>query len=225
MYDKLYLDFESLYRGTRQQVGDALTAYADLLAPPAGSARTPPGAIDLGCGRGEMVRYLGQLGYAATGVDLNRVAVDCCLAEGLRAVHADALSYLEQVAPGSVPVITSLHLVEHLSHEELFRLLQAALKALAPGGLLLLETPNPRLLLVGAGDFYRDFTHVKPLFPDTLRFLLDYFGYEGAGVFFFDDTGGQGRRLLPAGDIRFDDLGDYLRVSRDYAVAGYKRCG
>ena len=224
-YDKLYLDFESLYRGTRQQVADALTAYADLLAPPGGSSAPSPVAIDLGCGRGEMVRYLGQLGYAAAGVDLNRVAVDSCLAEDLQAVHADALTYLDGVAPGSVPLITSMHLVEHLSHEDLFRLLQAALKALSPGGMLLLETPNPRNLLVGAGDFYRDFTHVKPLFPDTLRFLLDYFGYEDAGIFYFEEVPGQGRRLIPAGNIRFDDLDDYLRVSRDYAVVGYQRCG
>ena len=118
-YDKLYLDFESLYRGTRQQVADALTAYADLLAPPGGSSAPPPDAIDLGCGRGEMVRYLGQLGYAATGVDLNRVAVESCLAEGLRAVPADALSYLEESrarvgppdhlpAPGRAPVARGL---------------------------------------------------------------------------------------------------------------------
>jgi O-antigen chain-terminating methyltransferase len=224
-YDKLYLDFESLFRGSQQQVSEGLAVYADLLVPCGDSPGTPQRALDLGCGRGEMLHCLHRLGYAATGVDLNRLAVASCLDQGLQAVCADALSYLEEVEPGSLAVITSLHMIEHLSYPQLLRLLQAALPALAPGGMLLLETPNPRNLLVGAGDFYRDFTHVKPLFPDTLGFLLDYCGYAPATVYFFADAAGGGRRLVPAAEVRFDELSDYLQVSRDYAVAGYKRCG
>jgi len=225
VYDKLYLDFESLYRGTQQEVSDALTAYADLFASLGSTPGTPKRAIDLGSGRGEMLRYLGQQGYEAIGVDLNQLAVSSCVDEGLNAICADALTYLESLEPESVSLVTSLHMIEHLQTRDLLYLLQAALKVLKPGGMLLLETPNPRNLLVGSGDFYRDFTHNKPLFPDTLRFLLDYFGYAQAETLFFEDAGRQGRKPVSAGDVQFNDLSDYLEVSRDYAVVGYKRCG
>ena len=223
-HDKLYLDFESLYRGTQLSVANALHAYAELLEPLRAAAELPKRAIDLGSGRGEMLGYLGRLGFDATGVDLNRVAVGYCEERDLKATCEDALAYLENLEPQSVAVITSLHMVEHLAPRDLFRLLQAALRVLAPGGLLLLETPNPRNLLVGAGDFYRDFTHTKPLFPDTLKFLLDHFGYADAGAFFFADAASGERRLVPSAEVRFEELDDYLRVSRDYAVAGYKAC-
>ncbi len=220
-YDKLYLNFEALYRGTPQAVSASLGAYAGLLEP-LRETPAPCPALDLGCGRGEMLHCLQQLGFAATGVDLNQLAVRSCREEGLQAVHADVLNFLAEVAAGSVKVITCLHLAEHLSADQLFRLLAGIERALAPGGMLLLETPNPRNLLVGAGDFYRDFTHNRPLFPDTLRFLLDDFGYVDTGIFFFADDKDAGRRLVPAAEVRFDELNDYLKVSRDYAVVGFK---
>jgi len=221
-YDKLYLDFEALYRGSQDEVAAVLQAYRELVLPLADSG-LPPVALDLGSGRGEMLRCLEQWGFRATGVDLNQLAVSDCRQAGLQAVHGDARSYLDGLEAESLGLVTAMHLVEHLSHEQLFRLLQAALRALAPGGLLILETPNPRNLLVGAGDFYRDFTHLKPLFPDTLRFLLEHFGYAEARTYFFAEAEGESRRLLPAEGFRFDELQDYLRVSRDYAVVGCKR--
>ncbi len=221
---ELCLALTGLYRGSPQAVSAALAAYAALWPPPASPPDLPQRALDLGCDRGDMLRWLTRQGLAAVGVDPNPAAVRACRTAGLTAVHADLLSYLAAVEAGSLGVITGLHLAERLTSGELFRLLEGALRALAPGGLLLLETANPRNLLVAAGDFYRDLSHNRPLFPDTLRFLLEYFGYADSGLFFFDHSAGAGRRLVPAGRVRFDELRDYLEVSRDYAVAGYKPC-
>ncbi|RKX23449.1 MAG: hypothetical protein DRP47_12795 [Candidatus Zixiibacteriota bacterium] len=223
-YDKLYLDFESLYRGSTADVRDLINAYQELLLPRDVVSEPAPLALDLGCGRGEMVGYLGQLGYAATGVDLNLLAIETCSEQGLKVEYGDAITHLQNCPDQSVSVISSLHLVEHLTNDELFQILQRSLQVLAPGGMLLLETPNPRNLLVGAGDFYRDFTHNKPLFPDTLKFLLDYFGYRHTQLYFFAETEVGQRQLVAAEDAHFDDLSDYLQVSRDYAVVGYKPC-
>jgi hypothetical protein len=57
-------------------------------------------------------------------------------------------------------------------------LVSESLRALVPGGLLILETPNPENLLVGASEFYLDPTHQRPLPSKLLAFLIEYTGSE-----------------------------------------------
>jgi O-antigen chain-terminating methyltransferase len=46
-----------------------------------------------------------------------------------------------------------------------------------PGGLLILETPNPENLVVGACTFWYDPTHIRPLPPAMLRFYVESAGF------------------------------------------------
>jgi O-antigen chain-terminating methyltransferase len=222
-FDKLYLDFEYRYRGTPSQVLKSLHPYAQLISEKVDSLDAK--ALDLGCGRGEMVQFLQKKGFDATGVDLNALAVEEAAAQNLDAVQADALEYLQGMEGDSVSLVSALHLVEHLPHADLLELLQQILRVLAPGGMILLETPNPRNLLVGSGEFYRDFTHNRPIFPDTLGFILDYFGYAEVQVYYFtaSDTTNE-RELQKAQEHKFDNLNDYIDISRDYVVVGQKPC-
>jgi O-antigen chain-terminating methyltransferase len=48
---------------------------------------------------------------------------------------------------------------------------------LSPGGVLILETPNPETVRVGATTFYRDPTHRNPLMPEVLRFIVEHRGF------------------------------------------------
>ena len=48
---------------------------------------------------------------------------------------------------------------------------------LMPGGLLILETPNPENLVVGTSHFYLDPTHQRPIPPELLSFLPEYYGF------------------------------------------------
>jgi O-antigen chain-terminating methyltransferase len=50
-------------------------------------------------------------------------------------------------------------------------------RALRPGGLLLLETVNPRSVTGLLEVFNRDLTHERPLHPDTLSFLVAAAGF------------------------------------------------
>jgi O-antigen chain-terminating methyltransferase len=61
---------------------------------------------------------------------------------------------------------------EHLPIEALVELIDLSIRALQPGGLLILETPNPDSLVVGASTFYIDPGHVRPLNPRFLAFLV-----------------------------------------------------
>nr|MDQ2971762.1 class I SAM-dependent methyltransferase [Pseudomonadota bacterium] len=86
------------------------------------------------------------------------------------------------LSEASVAAITSMHLVEHLPHETLLHLLDEARRVLQSGGVLILETPNPENILVGACTFYTDPTHVRPIPPTLLQWLLKSRGFEEPAI-------------------------------------------
>jgi len=97
----------------------------------------------------------------------------------LPVIESDVMAYLNSLADSSVGVITGFHIVEHLPFETLVSLLRETLRVLEPGGLVIFETPNPENVRVGACNFWTDPTHLKPIFPETLKFLLEYQGFVG----------------------------------------------
>ncbi|MHA7820292.1 MAG: bifunctional 2-polyprenyl-6-hydroxyphenol methylase/3-demethylubiquinol 3-O-methyltransferase UbiG [Erythrobacter sp.] len=113
-------------------------------------------ALDIGCGAGLVCEPLARLGAEVTGVD---AAADNVSAA---AAHAEAsgldIRYMagELAAQdiGTFDLVTALEVVEHVSDKRAFLADVAA--RLAPGGLLVLSTPNrtaaSRLLLVGAAE-------------------------------------------------------------------------
>lgn len=177
-YEELYEDLEDTFRGSRDHVR-ALTAeyLPDVESVPGKGA-----VVDVGCGRGEWLEVLRDAEIDAYGVDTNQVVVDRCLARGLDVRAGDALVHLRELPEGSVRAVTSFHLVEHLSLDTLIGLIDAALLALRPEGLLILETPNPSNLNVGASSFYLDPTHIKPVHPQFLQFLLESRGFADVEV-------------------------------------------
>jgi len=139
--------------------------------------------FDIGCGRGEWLQLLQQRGWAAQGWDINARFIADNQAQGLDVHHGDALAAIARIAraaPGSLGAITAFHVVEHLSFADLLTLVDHALIALAEGGLLLFETPNPENLVVGANTFYTDPTHQRPLHPSTLVFMAERAGFSQA---------------------------------------------
>ncbi|MFM9878853.1 MAG: methyltransferase domain-containing protein [Burkholderiaceae bacterium] len=133
--------------------------------------------LDVGCGRGEWLSLLKERGYAAHGVDMSAQCVSACLAQGLDVRQADGLRMLRYTPPQSLAVVTAFHLVEHLSLEGQIQLFSYAYTALAPGGLLLVETPNPENLAVISRNFWYDPTHQRPLPSLMLRLLALHAGF------------------------------------------------
>jgi O-antigen chain-terminating methyltransferase len=98
-----------------------------------------------------------------------------------------------------------------------------ATRVLAPGGLLLFETPHTRNVLVGATTFHTDPTHLKPMPEQVLGVLFETAGFHPIEV----------RALHP--HERFDeflakpDFNDELAFlmfgPQDLAVLGIKPTG
>ncbi|WP_417539517.1 methyltransferase domain-containing protein [Marinobacter sp.] len=175
--DAYYVAFEDAHRGTEDNIRERLSVYLDRLATAPSAALAFP-VLDIGCGRGEWLRLLGENGFQAIGIDLNREMVEHCQRHGLQAHHVDALTWLMAQPDESVSVISAFHVVEHLPFDVLFQMIDHARRVLIPGGLLVLETPNPENILVGSHTFYHDFSHRNPVTPVSLQFLLEYQGLD-----------------------------------------------
>ncbi|HSD00384.1 MAG TPA: class I SAM-dependent methyltransferase, partial [Casimicrobiaceae bacterium] len=168
---------EGTFRGSVDEIRARLCVYLPYLSsiPTAAESHL---ALDLGCGRGEWLTLLRDHRRPAIGVDANPVSVERCMAAGLQAVRADVIEYLRAQQNGSASLITAFHLVEHLPVESLVAMLVEVHRVLAPGGLLLVETPNADNLAVGASSFYLDPTHRHPLPAPLLRLILGFAKFE-----------------------------------------------
>lgn len=171
-----YRAFEDKFRGSRELISSRLNVYLPFIHPIRDISRQP-NALDLGCGRGEWLELLDREGFAATGVDLDEGMLKACEQLHLTTHKADALSYLESLPDASVDIVSAFHMVEHIPFDALQQLVQQALRVLVPGGLLIMETPNPENLQVGAHTFYFDPTHKRPIPPMLLAFLPEHYGF------------------------------------------------
>lgn len=94
--------------------------------------------LEIGCGGGQMLKRMEEMGWQVEGVDFDSSAVECARSKGLqvRLGSLEAQSYLDN----NFDVIVMSHLIEHV-HDPL-RLLQESHRILKPDGQVILVTPN-----------------------------------------------------------------------------------
>lgn len=223
LLDEFYAAFESRFRGTREEIKKRQGVYVSLIQEAGAGAPEAP-ILDLGCGRGEWLELLGEMNLAARGADLNRVFIQENRGRGLDVVEEDVMACLRSLKPSSMGAITSFHLIEHLPFKVLIVLIDEALRVLRPGGVLILETPNPSNLQVGACNFYIDPTHRNPIPSVLASALLELRGFSNVSV----------KQLHPwpesewisDGSARVDAaLNRILFGPQDYGVIGWKSKG
>jgi len=173
LLDSLYFSLENVLRGTPEEVKEEVKVYLPVLE----RAGITSGILDVGCGRGEWLAVLRDAGLQSRGIDLNRIVLEQCRAQSLDVVESDALSYLAKQPDESLNAVTALHFAEHLPLKTLVRFLDEVGRVLKPGGLIILETPNPENLLVGSCNFYLDPTHHNPIPIPTMELLLEARGF------------------------------------------------
>ena len=215
--DNFYRAFEERYRGSRKLIQERLRVYLPYIQPLRTLHAHDAAAIDLGCGRGEWLELIETQGFKAHGVDLDEGMLSACQALHLQAFHADALSHLRTQPDASLALISGFHIAEHLDFEELQALIVESIRVLKPGGLLILETPNPENLVVGSNSFYLDPTHQRPLPPKLLSFLTEYYGYARTKILRLQESGDL---LNSTHEIKLIDV--LAGVSPDYAIISQK---
>jgi SAM-dependent methyltransferase len=197
-----YRDFEDRHRGPVADVREMLRVYLPHF-------ENCTRVLDIGCGRGEFLSLLRDAGVTAYGVDSDEGMVNAGRAEGLNVVLEDAFAHLRGLPPGAVDGIFCSQVAEHLETPKLLALLEQCLAKLAPGGVIVMETPNPESLSILARFFYTDLTHIRPIHPDALRWAMEAVGFEGVHVV----------RVQPVEDgVRLEPLPPELAAQEGWAA-------
>ncbi len=174
--------------------------------------------LDVGCGRGEFLQVLKDAGKLAKGIEASEDLVNICRHKGLYAENADLFDYLRETQPHSLDGIFAGQVIEHLPPHRLPEFIALAHEALRPGGVIVLETPNPGCLAIFATHFYLDPTHQRPVPAQLAVFYLEEAGFGKIQVDYLNPAAEslEGLQDLPASfrEAFFGGL--------DYAVAAVK---
>ena len=146
-------------------------------------SRTPlsgRSVLDVGCGAGLLAEPLARLGGKVTGLDASPEVISVAR-DHAKAMNLD-IDYRSgdvQELEGRFDLVTAMEVVEHVADPALF--VKALSKRLAPGGLLIMSTPNAtgwsKLLMITISEglgFIPKGTHDFDRFiaPDRLKLFL-----------------------------------------------------
>ncbi len=175
-------------------------------------------ALDVGCGAGLLCEPLARMGAAVTGLDAAPENIAAArIHAGLSGLEIDyRAGSVEGLDGETFDLVTSLEVIEHVSDPAGF--VRGLADALAPGGLLVISTPNrtalSRMAMITIAEGFARIpkgTHDwdKFLTPEQLTALI-----EGAGLTVIDT---RGLSFSPArGFVLSDDL------KLDYFVAAIR---
>lgn len=219
-----YFKFENEFRGSRNSIKRGQQEYIKFF-------KEKEKIIDVGCGRGEFLELLQESNISCIGVDLYGEFVDYCNYKGLNAVQGDGIEYIKTLENNSLGGIFASQVVEHLQTEQLIMLCRESYNKLKRGCYLAIETPNPTSLSIYTNAFYMDPSHVKPVHPKTLEYLLKEAGFKEIEVVYTEQSKVNYRLPLLDGEninnlSEFNDginlLTNIIFGSQDYAIIAKK---
>jgi len=112
--------------------------------------------LDVGCGRGENLDLLRDLGYLNyIGTDISDDMLEICSAKNHNVVKPNDLD-------GKFDIILMSHVIEHVASDEVINFLEFYLRELHSDGLLIILTPTMH------DGFYNDIDHTRPYLPHGL---------------------------------------------------------
>jgi SAM-dependent methyltransferase len=166
----VYSLFEERFRGEPDSVARKQSSYLPFLK------GLPGPVLDVGCGRGEFLAMLREAGVTASGVETNPLSTSLGREAGLAIEEGDGIAALEGRAEGSLGGVVAFQVVEHWPAAATWAFLRAARRALAQGGVLIVETINTDSLSA-LKAFFLDPTHVRPVPAEALQFLAEAAGF------------------------------------------------
>ncbi len=188
---RILTELDRRYRGS----DEALKAQLEFYLPHIEEIRGLGPVIDVGCGRGIFLEKMRDHQIDAIGLEINEDHIEECRRNKLDVRQIDALEFMHRSEANKWGAITLFHVIEHLDFDALVAVLTAAYRVLAPGGIVLMETPNSENLYVSTYMFNVDPTHVKPITYQYISTVLDVLGFEcerlPVSASLHDDDGGQ----------------------------------
>ena len=236
LLDALYRGFEDRFRGSLDEVRAKQRVHVPIFA---GASDV----VDIGCGRGEFLSLLKDARVSARGVDTNREMIAEARARGLDVVEGDALDYLASLPNASIGGAIASQVIEHLEPSYVVKLLSVAFNKLRPGAPIVLETINPACWLAFFSSYLRDFTHVWPVHPETLQYLMQAAGFSRVEIRYTEQapdsvrmrgidpasftgvdaaTSRALKTIAEASNANASILNSLLFAYMDYSVVGYR---
>lgn len=153
---------------------DSLGAVIARHFPPSRDARI----VDLGCGPGLLVHFARKAGYGnITGIDVSPQQVAAAEKLGIEGIRqGDLLDALDGMEPGSLDAVVTFDVLEHMTRDEMLRLIDGTHRALGPGGRWIIHTVNAEAPFFGRVR-YGDLTHEQAFTRDSLSQVLRASGF------------------------------------------------
>jgi len=222
-----YYVFEEKFRGSRESILKHFASFMNYFT-------NCTNVLDIGCGRGEFLELARERGINARGIDVNEDMISFCKSKGLDVELKDAIEALCEIDDKSLDGIFISQVVEHLSPDYLVNLLNLCNKKMKYGFYIIVETVNP-LSLFSFANFYIDLSHVKPIHPETLKFLLNTTGFRDIEVKLLsplpsemklqrllDDPADKSSHMIEICNRNIDIINTALYGAQDYAIIGKK---
>lgn len=102
--------------------------------------------------------------------------VEHCRGRGLAASLEDGLDALAAAGDASLGGLFAARTIEYMTPRDVTALVALAGKKLRPGGVIVVESVNPRSSY-GLAGFYRDLASVRPYDPEAVASLLGHRGF------------------------------------------------
>lgn len=217
-----YFLFEQKFRGRREKIIERQAFYLPYFS-------KCSNVLDIGCGRGEFIELLTANHIKVKGIDLNQDMVEYCKERGFQVEYADAIEYLRQIPDNSLDGIFMAQVIEHLTTEQSLELLESIYRVLSPTGIIIVETINVQSVYAMSNWYYMDPTHVKPVHPASLEFIIQGIGFSNVKVEYLSPVPD---KRIPRLEINGTDtenfnrsiqeLNGFLYGNQDYAVIAKK---
>jgi len=169
-----HVAFEEEARGSSSLISSRQAIYVDHF-------RGRRNVLDVGCGRGEFLQLLKENGVDAYGIDRDPDMVKVARPHGLRVIEADAVEHLRGLEDQTLGGLFCSQVIEHMNARKVFEFINLAYRKLMLGSKIVIESVNPTSIRA-LTEFYRDPTHVRPIHPSTLKFLLECVGFTSVKI-------------------------------------------
>jgi 2-polyprenyl-3-methyl-5-hydroxy-6-metoxy-1,4-benzoquinol methylase len=224
-----YYVFEEKFRGPRENIQKHFAQFIDYFA-------NCTNVLDIGCGRGEFLELARDRGINARGIDVNEDMISFCKSKGLEVELKDAVDALCEIEDKSLDGVFISQVVEHLSPDYLINMLKLCNSKIKYGFYIIIETVNP-LSLFSLANFFIDLSHIKPVHPETLKFLLNTTGFRDIETKFsspvpseiklqkflnLDGLAEKSKSMIEIYNQNIDMINNALYGPQDYAVIGKK---